>query len=211
MRKILLLLLIPLLFLTLFSRCSNDNTGTGILNVKLTDAPITLDNGLVVEQVNVVIKRIDVVRKGSGQENSDVIGHGDGVITVLETDTALNLLDYTEGLTALMGSVELEADEYLQLRLAVDAEASTIKFADDDTLYFLNIPSGGTSGIKIKGTWHNPLFVIEDGDNADLVFDFDAQMSIIANTDRNNYKLKPVIKEVNFKNQIIEGFETECL
>ncbi|MDY6970448.1 MAG: DUF4382 domain-containing protein, partial [Spirochaetota bacterium] len=133
----------------------------------------------------------------------------DCVFTVLETETMLNLLDYVDGASALLGSVELEAGDYLQLRLVVDIEKSTIKFEGDETQYFLQIPSGGTSGIKIKGNAHNPLFTIEEGEEADLVFDFDAQMSIIVNQDKDKYKLNPVIKEVKFRNQVIDDFETE--
>ncbi|MDY6970677.1 MAG: DUF4382 domain-containing protein, partial [Spirochaetota bacterium] len=79
--------------------CSDDNPAT--LNVRLVDAPITLANDEIVEEVNVVITRVDVVKKGSGEENSDEIGSGDGIITVLETNTTLNLLDYVDGVSAL--------------------------------------------------------------------------------------------------------------
>ncbi len=192
-----------------FSGCSEDEENPGILNVRLVDAPITLNNGMTVEEVNVVITRVDVVRKGSGESNSDEIKSGDGVITVLETETELNLLEYVDGASALLGTVEIDPGEYLQLRLVVDVEQSTIKFADDDTEYYLQIPSGGESGIKIKGNGHNPLFVIEEDQEADLVIDFDAQLSIIAGVEKDNYKLRPVIKEVKFRNQVVNNFETE--
>lgn len=189
--------------------CSND-AEKATLNVKLTDAPITLSNGEVVEQVNVVLKRIDLVKKGSGEENSTTAKDGDGVITVLETDMAVNLLDYQDGAELLLKSVELDAGTYLQLRLIVDVENSTIKFADDDTLYTLKIPSGSTSGIKIKGNAHNPLFTIGEGDEADLVFDFDASQSVgVHLTNKNEYTLRPVIKEVKFRNTVVAGLDSE--
>ncbi len=242
---------------------------SAILNVKLVDAPILLNNGETVEEVNIVIKRVDVVKKCE-HECNEISGENNEcsceckkectceckeecncedkecsceckeennclykecsceckecncecneececildkcVFTVLETDLSLNLLEYVNGNSAPLGSVELEPGEYLQLRLVVDIEQSTIKFAGDDNLYYLQIPSGGSSGIKIKGNARNPLFIIEEGEEADLVIDFDAQMSIVANFDKDKYILKPVIKEVKFKNQIINGFETE--
>ena len=201
---------IGLILFMMISGCFNDSdSDLATLNVRLVDAPLLLDNGETAEEVNVVIKRVDLVKKGSGEENADEIKSGDGIITVLETETTLNLLDYVDGVSALLGSVELEAGDYLQLRLVVDIEKSTIKFEGDETQYPLQIPSGGTSGIKIKGNAHNPLFTIEEGEEADLVFDFDAQMSIIVNQDKDKYKLNPVIKEVKFRNQVIDDFETE--
>jgi hypothetical protein len=134
------------------------------LDVLLVDAPIVL-NGLTVEEVNVVITRVDVVMNGSGESNVDEIKSGDGVFTVLDGEALppepINLLDYVDGASKLLGSVDLEPGTYLQLRLIVDIEQSTIKFAEDEIKYPLQIPSGAESGIKIKGNAMNPLFVIE--------------------------------------------------
>lgn len=182
--------------------------GTGLLNVRLVDAPLVLSNGLTVEEVNVVITRVDVVKKGSAEEHSGMIRQGQGVFTVLETTMEVNLLDYVKssGISALIGSIELEAGTYIQLRLIVDITKSTIKFAGDDTRYFLNIPSGGTSGIKIMGSAMNPLFTIGDGEEADLFFDFDASQSVMVHeTSKDLYTLRPVIKEVQFQNKVVGG------
>ena len=211
MKKGILSVMILAIMFTAVS-CSNSKDENGILNVRLVDAPLLLSNGLTVEQINVVLTRIDVVRMGSGEENSGLIKQGDGVFTVLETNMELNLLDYVkaDGISALIGSIELEPGTYIQLRLIVDITKSTIKFAGDDALYFLNIPSGGTSGIKIKGNAHNPLFIISDGDEGDLVFDFDASESVIVHpTSKDLYSLRPVIKEVQFKNQVVSGLTNE--
>ena len=242
-----------IIFLVSFQNCDFrkdiSESNTADLNVYLTDAPLELDNGETVEQINVLIKRVDVVKKCEDEINNECVNEcdcqncencncdncntdgicecdcecdcecscncndadnpdEDCVFTVLDTDTSLNLLDYADGVTYLLGSVTLEPGEYLQLRFIVDVEQSTIKFAGDDNLYPLQIPSGGESGIKIKGNAMNPLFIIEEGEEADLIFDFDAQMSIIAGQDRDNYKLLPVIKEVKFRNRVIE-FTTE--
>lgn len=207
---------LSMMFVTLISAavsCSGSGTDSATLNVRLVDAPLLLSNGLTAEEVNVVITRVDVVRMGSGEENAGTIMEGDGIFTVLETAMEVNLLDYVKssGISALIGSLELEPGTYLQLRLIVDITKSTIKFSGDDTRYFLNIPSGGTSGIKIKGNAQNPLFTIGEGEAGDLVFDFDAADSIIVHpTSKDLYSLRPVIKEVQFKNQIVSGLASEA-
>lgn len=197
---------------TLGLGCSDLTT----LDVKMVDAPIVLDNGLTVEELNVVITRVDVVRNGSEECNSEEIKSGDGVFTVLDGEEVpsepFNLLDYVDGASKLLGSVDLEPGEYLQLRFIVDIEQSTIKFADDEVKYPLQIPSGEDSGVKIKGNALNPLFVIDPASvveavNSEIVIDFDAQLSIIAGVDKDNYKLSPVIKEVKFNNRIVYFYQ----
>ena len=115
MKKSTILISMIVLSFFVFIGCAGDPT----LTVKLTDAPYTDDQGKVVEEVNVVITRVDVVKKGSGESNSSQVKSGDGVSTVLDTETALNLLDYQDGATKLLGSVELEEGDYLQLRFIV--------------------------------------------------------------------------------------------
>ncbi|MFC1670844.1 DUF4382 domain-containing protein [Spirochaetota bacterium] len=208
MKKVIFVLAVLFGMLAFFS-CSS-NIKDAKLNVRIVDAPITLKNGLVAEEVNVVIKRVDVLKKGSCEENATQAKDGDGVFTVLETDITLNLLDYQNGASYLLGSVTLEAGEYLQLRLVVDSNSSTIKFQDDNASYYLKVPSGGQSGIKIKGNARNPLFTIEEGEEADLVFDFDVMNSIkVHQTNKDKYILRPVIKEIRYRNRILTGFETK--
>ena len=212
MKRFLILIVLSGLLFFPISSCKEDSSETAVdsatLNVKLVDAPITLGSQ-VVEEVNITVTRVDVVKKGSTEENSSQIKDGDGVSTVMETDIRLNLLDYQNGVEALLGTVTLETGEYLQLRFIVDlsddANKPTIKFENDDTLYALQIPSGATSGIKLKGNAHNPLFVLADGENVDLVFDFDAQASIIVppSESKSDFILRPVIKEVKFRNQVL--------
>lgn len=154
-----------------FTGCEGDSDGTGTLNVKLIDAPLELENGLTVEEVNLTITRVDVVKKGSdaaedeseeskADTEDEEIKDGDGVSTVFEGEKSFNLLDYSEESELNLGSLELEAGDYLQLRFVIMEESCTIKFADDDTQYDLTIPSGTSSGVKIKGNGNNPLFTI---------------------------------------------------
>lgn len=195
------------LIMVLGISCANENA---TLIVKMTDAPLE-----GVEQVNVEILRIDVVKKGSPNENvpCDQIKDGDGILTVLENPEPqmINLLELVNGNTAVMGSLDLEAGEYLQLRLIVGTN-NTVKFSNDSTLYPLNTPSGETTGIKLKGNAHNPLFTLESGEVVELVFDFDAALSVKTAVDKSEYKLDPVIKEIRFRNQVLStngGFVLE--
>lgn len=213
MKKIFHIFLALLIVSTAFIllSCDDESTDNGTLQVKLIDAPITLTNGEVVEEVNMTITRVDVVKKGSEEADepetdersgtNDEIKDGKGVTTVFEGEKSFNLLDYNEETQLDIGEVELEAADYLQLRFVIKEDACTIKFQGDDTQYPLTIPSGTSSGLKIKGNGNNPLFTIADGDEAELIFDLDAMESIEVSTNKQGYKMRPVIKKVKFNNQ----------
>ena len=199
MKRICLLLTLIITFGIGFSAC--DNSDTGHVTVKLTDAPLD-----TVDEVNVVITRVDVVMKGSGSLNAGKTEEGRGVYTIFEGEMSLNLLDYQDGALAIIGEADLEAGDYLQLRLVVDASKSNVVIGENT--YALKIPSGSSCGIKIKGTGSNPLFTVEAGDDAELVFDFDAALSVSGSAEL-GFVLKPVIKEIKFENQVRFEYQNE--
>jgi len=131
-----------------------------------------------------------------------VIKNGTGVYTVYENlnPSLINLLDLVNGNSSLMGELDIEPGDYSQLRIVVGTN-STIKFFNDAVQYSLKTPSGTTSGIKIKGKGNTPLFTVAAGDEVDLIFDFDAALSVKTNASKDKYKLDPVIKEIRFQGQ----------
>lgn len=175
--------------------------GDATLTVKLVDAPGYPE----VTAIYVDLVRVDVVQKGSPEEKApkDGIKGGSGVYTAWESAVPMgvNLLDLTNGNFAALGAVDLDPGDYLQLRLVVGPD-STIRFTNDSMLYPLATPSGGSSGIKIKGTGAAPLFSVDRGEDVELVFDLNAALSLKPpgnREQRSGWKLDPVIKALTIK------------
>lgn len=172
--------------------------GTGNLEIYLTDAPLVDDCGETIEQINVRIEKVVVVKKGSFIENQKEITSGSGVFVFLENAVSVNILDYQNGLTCLLGSMEIDEGDYSQLRLIINSADSTIKFQGDATLYPLN---NITREIIIEGKIGEPLFSLSEDDKSTLVFDVSAEDSIIcSNSSKSNYILDPSIIQILYNN-----------
>jgi hypothetical protein len=172
----------PLIAVALFlAACSTDPSETGRLTLVLTDAPAPeLDSA-----------RIYVSR-------SYVIGAG-GEVTITDTAAVYELLDLQNGVTALLGSQDLTAGDYSQLRLVVDSARAVLTppltFSDGSSGADLKTPSGGTSGIKVN--FSGPIQVVP-GETV-LVVDFDVARSFVLQgpaTNPNGISFKPVIHAV---------------
>ncbi len=166
-----------------------DSSGMGTVVVKLTDAPFPYD---MVEEANITIDWIKLHRVDS------VDVERDSVFVMMEKDTTLNLLDLSNGITAVMSEMEIPAGNYNEIRLHV-TEAS-VKVVDDTTTYRLKIPSAGASGLKVK---IRPWLVVEDGVESQVLLDFDVNRSfkIIGNPhgkkEIKGFMFKPVVRAVN--------------
>lgn len=145
---------------------------TAQLRVHLTDAPNPAIDSAVVT--------IDSI---------SVHATGEAPFTVLDTPRTLDLLDYQNGLTTLMGELELPAGKYTQLRLSV-ADGSVMS---ESTEYDVFVPSGS---VKI-----NRPFDVCAGGEVDLVFDFDALKSLKYNKGKDEFMLKPVVKIASVESQ----------
>lgn len=163
--------------------------GEGNFKILLTDAPIDEKLGKVVESVNVTIEKVSVRKKGDAEEKEDDNSGKEsaGWVTVTEESKAVNLLELQNDVTTTLGNAELEAGEYTEIRVQV-SEENTIVFENDTTEYDLKIPSGSSSGIKIKTS-----FEITDEEQTEVILDFDAADSVSA-IDADQYRLSPVIK-----------------
>lgn len=95
-----------------------------------------------------------------------------------------NLLDYQNGLDTLLAAGPVPADVAEEIRFVLGGNNSIVI---DGTQYPLTIPSGSSSGLKIK--LQRKLIAPEDA----LHLDFDAALSI-HQTGNGQYMLKPVIK-----------------
>ena len=159
-------LALALISSTLFIACNKD-AGTSTLHIRLTDAPAAYD------EVNVDLKEVIV----------NFSDDSTGWVTLQTKDTIYNLLGLQNGLDTLVASGTVPANTVKEVRLIL-GDNNTIKV--NGQLYPLTIPSGSTSGLKIK---------VNKKLNATLetmVLDFDAGASVTDEAD--GYKLRPVIR-----------------
>lgn len=165
---------------------SKDGSTSGQLKVHLTDAPFPTD---LVAEANVTIDKIEI-RKASEDE-------GYPFITLTEEKMSFNLLELTNGVTASLVDLEVDAGSYDLVRLYV-SEASVI--LSDGTEYGLSVPSGAQTGIKI---FIAPALQVAGGLTTELLLDFDVSKSFIVKGDITSseeiegFIFKPVIKASN--------------
>jgi len=129
--------------------------GSARLNVRLIDAPFPFD---LVDKVSVTIGHVEVI----GNE---------GRVTITDDLTTFNLLDLREGVSALLGSVDVPADTYSEAKFTVDDASVLLK---DGREFDMKVPSG-----KIKVLLDD--LVVEDGQVVTLTLDFDVNRSFVVN------------------------------
>ena len=168
-------------FLTLmFSSCSEDSdfqpdfSRYTVFRVLLTDNPTNL------EEVNIDLKEVEII--GRGQRNTKV----------LDTDAGIyNLLDYQNGLTAVIAGAILEDFDYIQEVRLILGDENSVKAGGE--VFPLKVSSGSSSGLKIKT---KTCIDLTETMNYDLILDFDAEKSVKQNG-KGDYRLVPVIKALN--------------
>ena len=160
-----------------FSGCDKEATepsvNTGNIIVYLTDAPVSFD------AVNITF--------------SEISAHLDSewVIINLQSDATVNLLDWTNGKSMIIGQEEVPAGHYTQVRLKIKAAEIVV----DDEIFALDVPSGAQTGLKLGLN-----MTIEPGSTYELVLDFDVNKSIVTTgpkKDPKGYKLNPHIRVIS--------------
>ena len=165
---------------------SGSDSGTGGaedkgFTLRLTDAPF--DGALSVELTFVEVR----LRRASG-----------GWITIPSSDlkaTRIVVSDLQGTKSAkLIGDLDLPAGEYDELRLVVDKDPLANVIVDSSGATFpLKIPSGSSSGLKIKGN-----FTISDSRPTTMIADIDLRQSI--KKAGPNYIMKPVVRLIEGDN-----------
>lgn len=172
-----ILITVLLLALISFSNCENEPTQpsqkNGYLIVHLTDAPAAFN------AVNITFSEI------SAHIDSD------WVTIDLQKDSTVNLLEWTNGKSMIIGQSEVPVGHYTQVRLKIKAAAIVV----DKVTFPLDVPSGAQSGLKFGLT-----FTIIPGATYELVLDFNMNKSIVttgSKKDPKGYKLKPHIRVIS--------------
>ncbi len=155
--------------------------GTGTLKLYLCDAPIDAEN---VTGVYITINEIQYYLDGQWITCEE-----------FEGPETYNLLELTEGNSALLGELTLPAGHYAQIRFMLDiAEKASsranpgcyIEFANNSTQP-LFAPSGGETGYKAIGYFEVPVNGI-----VEVTADFDVRKAVVVAG--SSYILKPTIK-----------------
>jgi len=171
--------------------CSDSSgTDTGLLTVRLTDAPFPFSD---VARVDVFVVRIDARR--SEPTDADAADENDmgEWTTVASPNVLVNLLDLGDGKTMNLGATTLATGTYNGFRLVIDPSQSSMTLADG-TQPAINFPSAGHSGIKVK--LDEPVALTENGSVMTLDFDVGRSFVMRGNDARNGFNFKPVIRAV---------------
>ncbi|HSQ29245.1 MAG TPA: DUF4382 domain-containing protein [Gemmatimonadaceae bacterium] len=194
--------------LSLGAACSDSTglSGTGTLAVRLTDAPIQLDQ---VQRVDVYVVRVDIKQDETSDSTAantsatDTTASAaearDGWLTVAKPDSLFNLLDLQNGVSAALGSTTLTTGTYRMMRFVIDPDKSSITLTDGTVLTKgsspgINFPSAAQSGIKVNFT--QPL-VVSANDTTTATADFDAAQSFVLRGSTimsDGLQFKPVIR-----------------
>lgn len=153
------------------SACSDEDKAK--IEVRLTDAPGDY------EEVNIDIQDVQINRTegtSTGWESIDIDNKG-----------VYNLLDLTNGLDTLLGTLSLPAGRISQVRLVLGSNNS-VKVSG--SVKELTTPSAQQSGLKI-----NLQQTLNEGVTYSILLDFDVARSIVARGNQ-TYSLKPVIRAI---------------
>lgn len=171
--------------------CSDSagTSGTGLLTVRLTDAPFPFSD---VANVNVYVARVDA--KQSPSTDADVADEtGQGWTTVATPNALINLLDLGSGKTVNLGAATLPTGTYQSFRLILDTDKSSITLKDG-TQPPISFPSAGHSGLKV--ILDEPIHLTENGSVTTLDFDVGRSFVMRGNNPANGFNFKPVIHAV---------------
>jgi hypothetical protein len=183
--------------------CSDDSLapGQGRISVRMTDAPLPLDE---VESISMFVVRIEAKTQATTEAdaNADVEeddSESNGWVVLAEPNAAFDLMDLRDGVSAFMGDAAVAAGSYRSMRLILDTQQSSVTLKDGTVLTgsstpSILFPSAGQSGIKIIFT--NPIEVDED-ETTDVLIDFDAELSFVVRGNtilQNGLLFTPVIR-----------------
>ena len=171
--------------------CNTDDNipsgSKGRLNVHLTDSPYPI--GLI-KNAYVTVNKLEIRKQLDSTTGDDE----ESFIVVSEAEMKIDLLKLTNGITKQIAGIDLEAGTYNQIRLHV-VDATVV--LTNGTEYNLKVPSGSSSGLKIK---FEPAIEILEGETSDVLLDFDVSRSFvvkgIVGKHINGFNFKPVVRGV---------------
>lgn len=168
MKKINFILSIVMIGL-LMNSCSNDSAKSYPVAIKMTDAPGPYEAVLV------------------DLQGVEITGSGGETVTLNAKKGIYDLLELSNGVSALIATDTLQTSKIEQIRLILGTNNTVVL---DGVSYPLSTPSADQSGLKLQV--HQTL---DQGILYTILLDFDANKSIVM-TGAGTYKLKPVIRTI---------------
>jgi hypothetical protein len=153
----------------LISSCNKSKDKVHLI-VRMTDTPGNFNNVM-----------IDL-------QGVEVTGSGGGTVVLNANPGMYNLLDLSNGITALIATGDLDAGTVSQIRLILGPDNTVMV---DSNVYPLSTPSAMQSGLKLQ--IHRTF---EPGISYTILLDFDANQSIVFKGN-GEYQLKPVIRTID--------------
>jgi hypothetical protein len=171
--------------------CSDSSgTDTGLLTVRLTDAPFPFSN---VASVDIYVVRVDArTAEPTDAQAADGSDMG-GWTTIATPNASFNLLDLAGGRTTNLGAATLATGTYDGFRLIIDPAKSSITLKDGSTPP-ISFPSATHSGIKVK--LDKPIDLTENGSVMTLDFDVGSSFVMRGNSAASGFNFKPVVRAV---------------
>ena len=164
------------------------SSGTGTLNIALTDAPFPFSQ---VKSVDVYVVRID--GKLADVDSAEAANQTEsaGWKTLVTPNSSINLLSLTGGKTTNLGAASLPVGNYKSFRFVIDTDKSSVTLTDN-TKADVKWPSAGKNGIKLI---LDQPFDITNG-TTNMLIDFDVGRSFVMrgnSISQNGLLFKPVI------------------
>jgi hypothetical protein len=170
-----------------------NSKGKATVIFKVTDAPFPASQ---VEEAYVTVDWIKLLKAGMEEEYTEEETESEEasfVLVELEEPATFNLLELRNGLTEVLAEMELPVGIYTEVRLHVIEAGILLK---DGTAFPLKIPSGDSSGLKLK---MKPELTLTEGEVVEVLFDFDISRSFVMKGSINNilgFNFKPVVRAV---------------
>ena len=158
----------------------------GTTQILLTDSPFPFD---LVRSVDVHVVSVAVSRSA----DTGASAASQEWITVASPDRTFDLLALQRGATALLGEIDLPADEYLALRMVVNTDLSSITWSTGESA---TVSWQHAGEITLNALVEGALAVPEAG--GQIVIDFDVGRSFLSHSAPNpGFLFIPWIRAVN--------------
>lgn len=159
----------------------------GTLAVKLTDAPGDIAKAEVtIEEVTAV----PAEDTSDGDATSE--GTEPGISVLTDSSFTVDLTTLQDGVTTLLGEVQLGPGTYSQIRLKTARQATVMYEGSTGTVKeaSLMLPSAEETGIKVN---FDPVTLDSESDRAEVTLDFSVEDSFVKAGQTGTYLFKPVV------------------
>lgn len=173
-----LTLFFALLLTAAFTACDDEGSDmgtTGSARIGVTDAAVDDES---ITGVYLSVKGVEAISEDDGKDT----------IVYFEEAMTFDVMAYQNGDVFDLGEGDVNVGIYNELRLILDADNPAYLAFEDGSEEDLEVPSGTSSGYKIKGD-----FQISANNQTDLIIDIDLRKALVL-TGNGRYILRPTAR-----------------